>query len=144
MWITVAQHHYKSQLNGLVCHLGRPSVDQDKFLSVSMQYDHHPDSGFRNTRHNSGLREDSVGCIPGHGESQVLPSSSSSVLSPTEGLMLPNSIGSAPSAVTFPYSRTRKSPLVRPYLKCYVHFWGPQYKKDIEALECVQRRTVEL
>ena len=33
--------------------------------------------------------------------------------------------------------------LVISHLECFVHMWSPQYRRDMDMLECIQRRDTK-
>ena len=51
-----------------------------------------------------------------------------------------NSIASRSTKVTI----SLYSAMERPHIDYYIQSWASHYKKDIEALECVQRRATRL
>lgn len=57
-----------------------------------------------------------------------------------EGLVFSNSVDNRTRTMIVPLCLA----LLRPHLKSCVHFWGPLYKQDIEVVEWVQRRAMEM
>ncbi|KAF4796872.1 hypothetical protein TURU_080140 [Turdus rufiventris] len=51
-----------------------------------------------------------------------------------------NNVASRSRAVIVPLYLTQ----VRPHHKCSAQLWAPQFKTDMEVLECAQRRAMEL
>jgi len=34
--------------------------------------------------------------------------------------------------------------LMKPPLECYIQMWSPQYRRDVDLLECIQRRATKM
>ena len=62
----------------------------------------------------------------------------------TNGILACNSVKTVQSAGTGRVIVPLHSALVRPHVKYCIQFWAPHYKKDTEAVECVQRRAMKL